>query len=135
MKISEFREKKMKQHSLRFLALVDESRKHIKEITPQELKEKMNKKEQFSLIDVREDHEWTKGHIPTAIHVGKGVIERDIENMIPEMNTPIVVYCSGGFRCALVADTLQRMGYTRVSSLDTGLQGWLDAGYDMTRQD
>lgn len=125
----------MKQHSLRFLALVEESRKRIKEITPQELKDKMDKNEPLSLIDVREDHEWTKGHIPKAIHVGKGIIERDIETMLPEMDTPIIVYCSGGFRCALVADTLQHMGYTQVSSLDTGLQGWLDAGYDMTRLD
>lgn len=121
----------MKQHSLRFLALVEESRKRIKEISPQTLKDKMDNEVKFSLIDVREDHEWARGHLPNAIHLGKGIIERDIENTIPDIHTPIVVYCSGGFRCALVADTLQKMGYTEVYSLESGLQGWLDCGYKL----
>lgn len=85
------------------------------------------------IIDVRESDEWETGYIPTAIHLSKGIIERDIEKKIPDLNTEIVVYCSGGFRCALVADSLQKIGYTQVYSLDTGLQGWLDAGYTLQK--
>lgn len=119
----------MKQHSSQFLTLVAESKKRIKEITAQNLKEKMDRHEPMCIIDVREDNEWPTGHIPNAIHMSKGIIERDIEKQIPEQQTPIVVYCSGGFRCALVADTLQRMGYTHVYSLENGMKGWADAGY------
>ena len=119
----------MKQHSPRFLALV--AKRCVQEITPQLLKQKMDREEPLCLIDVREDNEWSSsGHIPSAIFMSKGVIERDIEKKIPDPKTQIVVYCSGGFRCALVADTLQRMGYQHVYSLDTGLQGWVDAGFD-----
>lgn len=85
------------------------------------------------LIDVRELNEWETGYIPTAIHLSKGIIERDIEKKIPNLNDQVVVYCSGGFRCALVADNLQKMGYTQVYSLDTGLQGWLDEGYSLQK--
>lgn len=123
----------MKQHSPGFLALVTESKKRISEITPRDLKQKLDHKERFYLIDVREDNEWPTGHIPTAIHLGKGIIERDIEKKIPDLNAPIVTYCSGGFRCALVADTLQKMGYKHVFSLESGLQGWNDAGYDLEK--
>lgn len=123
----------MKQHSPRFLELVAESKKRIKEITPQALKLKLDNHEPLVLIDVREDNEWSTGYIPTAIHIGKGVIERDVEKQIPDMNTLIVTYCSGGFRCALVADTLQKMGYIQVYSLEKGLQGWMDAGYSLTQ--
>ncbi len=119
----------MKQHSPQFLALVTDAKKRIKEITPQILNEKMNNHESLQLIDVREDNEWPSGHIPTAIHMGKGIIERDIEKLFPNLQTQIVVYCSGGFRCALVADSLQKMGYKHVYSLGTGLQGWMDVGY------
>ncbi len=119
----------MKKHSARFLTLVTEVKKRIKEITPQMLKEKIDQHQTVSLIDVREDKEWLTGHIPTAIHISKGVIERDIEKIIPDPSVLIVVYCSGGFRCALVADSLQNMGYTNVYSLNNGLQGWIDAGY------
>ena len=121
----------MKQHSPRFLALVAKAKRCVQEITPQLLKQKMDREEPLCLIDVREDNEWSSsGHIPSAIFMSKGVIERDIEKKIPDPKTQIVVYCSGGFRCALVADTLQRMGYQHVYSLDTGLQGWVDAGFD-----
>lgn len=123
----------MKQHSPQFLALVTDAKKRINEITPDMLNEKIKHHEVFRLIDVREDSEWPAGHIPTAIHMGKGVIERDIEKEVPELNTPIVVYCSGGFRCALVADSLQKMGYKQVYSLSTGSQGWLDAGYQLEK--
>ena len=123
----------MKQHSPAFLALVAESKKRISEISASELKQALVNKEPLCLIDVREDTEWPTGHIPSAIHLGKGIIERDIEKKIPDLSTPIVTYCSGGFRCALVADTLQKMGYTHVHSLNTGMQGWIDAGYDLEK--
>ncbi len=124
----------MKQHAHGFLALVTESKKHIKEINPQELKEKLDQHEPLHLIDVREDHEWGTGNIPGAMHLGKGILERDIEKTIPDLTQQIVVYCSGGFRCALVADNLQKMGYSHVYSLNTGLQGWIDAGYPLEKK-
>lgn len=119
----------MKQHASGFLALVTEAKKHIQEITPQELKKLIDSGQTLTLIDVREENELVSGRIPGAIHLSKGIIERDIEKQIPDLASPIVVYCSGGFRCALVAQTLKSMGYTNVSSLDTGLQGWINAGY------
>ena len=121
----------MKQHTSRFLNLVASSKSRIKELSPALLKEKIDRKEHFVLIDVRETQEWIEGHIPSAIHISKGVIERDIEKNIPDAETPIIVYCSGGFRCALVADSLQSMGYTHVASLETGSKGWQDAGYPL----
>ncbi|KTC75473.1 rhodanese domain-containing protein [Legionella birminghamensis] len=123
----------MKQHSPGFLKIVTEAKQRIREISPQTLKEKMDRKESFHLIDVREDSEWANGHIPGAIHLAKGIIERDIEKQIPDLKAAIVVYCSGGFRCALVADNLQGMGYQHVYSLDTGSQGWIDAGFDWVK--
>ncbi|WP_131782927.1 rhodanese-like domain-containing protein [Legionella gresilensis] len=122
-----------KQHSPRFLALVSEAKKEIKEIDAPTLKEKIDKQLPMYLIDIREDHEWPIGHIPNAVHVSKGIIERDIEKLVPNTDTPIIVYCSGGFRCALVAKTLQEMGYEEVYSLAQGLQGWLDEGYGLEK--
>ena len=121
----------MKQHSPHFLTRVAAAKKRIKEITPLLLNDKLDHNEALHLIDVREDHEWTSGHIPTAIHLSKGIIERDIEKAIPDQHAQIIVYCSGGFRSALVADSLFNMGYTHVYSLDTGMQGWIDAGYNI----
>ena len=123
----------MKQHAQGFLALVAESKKRIKEITPKTLKEKIDRHEQMHLIDVRELNEWDTGYIPTAIHLSKGVVERDIEKKIPDLNTQVIVYCSGGFRSALVADNLQKMGYSNIFSLGTGLQGWLNDGYSLQK--
>lgn len=121
----------MKQHSARFLDIVARAKKRITEISPQMLKEKLDRKESLCIIDVREDNEWPSGHLPTAIHLSKGIIERDIEKKVPDVKTPIVVYCSGGFRCALVADSLQNMGYQQVYSLESGSQGWIDAGFKL----
>lgn len=118
-----------KQHASRFLMLVEDAKKRIQEITPQALKAKLDQKEPLLLIDVREDNEWPSGHIPGAMHLSKGIIERDIEKTIPDLNTAIVVYCSGGYRCALVADNLKNMGYTQVYSLDGGMTAWTNAGY------
>lgn len=123
----------MKQHSQGFLKLVAEAKKRINEISPQILKSKIDNNEKLIIIDVRETDEWETGKIPNAIHLSKGIIERDIEKIITDNQSNIVVYCSGGYRCALVADSLQKMGYTNVFSLDTGLQGWLDAGYSLVK--
>ncbi len=123
----------MKQHSQGFLKLVAEAKNRINEISPQILKSKIDNNEKLIIIDVRETDEWETGKIPNAIHLSKGIIERDIEKIITDNQSNIVVYCSGGYRCALVADSLQKMGYTNVFSLDTGLQGWLDAGYSLVK--
>lgn len=122
----------MKQHSPRFLDLVTEAKSRVRELTAQQLSEAMAQPHVPLLVDVREDNEWQNGHIPAAIHMGRGIIERDIEKRIPDPETVIVVYCSGGFRSALAADNLQRMGYRQVRSLTGGMQGWLDAGYTLT---
>lgn len=122
----------MKQHTSRFLKIVEEAKARIKEISPRELKEKLDRKEPVTIIDVREESEWTTGHIPNAIHLSKGIIERDIERVIADTETDIVVYCSGGFRCALVAESLEKMGYNNVSSLYSGLQGWVNEGFSVT---
>ncbi len=123
----------MKQHSQRFLDLVSESKSRVKEITPHDLNTKREHHEPLVLIDIREDHEITSGAIHGSMHLGKGIIERDIEKEIPDIHTPIVVYCSGGYRGVLVADTLQKMGYTEVSSLMGGLKGWQDAGFHLEK--
>src|SRR3989338_3807138 len=114
----------MKQHSNRFLSLVEKTKNHIKEISPQQLKQKLDRREHMMVIDVRDENEWRTGaHIPGAIHLSKGVIERDIEKKTQDPDAEIIVYCSGGFRCALVADSLQKMGCSNVCSLDTGMTG------------
>jgi len=121
------------QHSPRFLAIVDDAKKRIRETTVDDIKRKLDANENFLLIDVREDNEWEKDHLPRAIHLGKGVIERDIEKRVPDLNAPIVVYCGGGFRSALAADNLGKMGYTNVISMDGGIRGWREKGYPLTR--
>ncbi len=119
----------MKQHAQGFLGLVNQAKQHIQEITPAGLQTMIDQHAAFYLIDVREDHEWLSGHIPGALHLSKGIIERDIQKHIADVQASLVVYCSGGFRSALVAESLQAMGYTTVMSLSSGLQGWLDAGH------
>ena len=119
----------MKQHSTRFLNLVTHAKQQIKEINAQQLKKMMDTHQVMSIIDVREKKELDQGKIPGAIHLSKGVIERDIEKNIPDAHQTIVVYCSGGFRCALVAQSLQNMGYDQVVSLDKGMSAWVEAGY------
>lgn len=116
------------QHSPQFLRLVNESKKRVKETNVTEVKRRMDTGEKFLLVDVREDHEWAKGHLPGAVHLGRGIIERDIEIKVPDNATKIVLYCGGGFRSALVADNLQHMGYTNVESMDGGWRGWTEAG-------
>lgn len=116
------------QHAKRFLEIVDEARRHIEETTVQQVKARLDLGEHFHLVDVREESEWEAGHLPGAIHLGKGVIERDIEGRIPDLDAEIVLYCGGGFRSALAAESLQKMGYTRAISMDGGIRGWKEAG-------
>ena len=119
----------MAKHSPGFLKIVDAVRPHIKECTIRDVKQRLDRGERFHLVDVREDHEWAKGRLPGATHLGKGIIERDIEEKIPDHAAPIVLYCGGGFRSALAADNLQKMGYTNVISMDGGYRGWTEAGF------
>jgi rhodanese-related sulfurtransferase len=120
-------------HSPQFLKLVQDAKKRVKETNVPDVKRRMDACEKFLLIDVREDNEWAKGHLPNAVHLGRGIIERDIEQRIPDIGTKLVLYCGGGFRSALVADNLQKMGYTNVESMDGGWKAWLDAGLPTAR--
>ena len=122
------------QHAPRFLKIVDEARSRIKETKVDEVKQKLDRGEKFMLVDVREESEFAKDHLPGAIHLGKGVIERDIEARVPDLDTVLVLYCGGGFRSALAADNLQKMGYTNVISMDGGVRGWREKNYPMTRE-
>ena len=117
------------KHAPGFLQLVKDAQTRIRETNVQEVKKRLDAKDAFTLIDVREDNEWAKGHLPGAIHLGRGILERDIENTVPGKATPIVLYCGGGFRSALAADNLQKMGYTDVISMDGGWRGWTEAGF------
>ena len=115
-------------HSPGFLKIVEDARSRVKEFGIDEFLERLAAGERFVLLDVREDNEWAQGHLPSAHHMGRGVIERDIEEALPEKDTPLVLYCRGGFRSALAADHLQQMGYTNVTSLDGGWRGWTGRG-------
>jgi len=115
-------------HSPQFLKLVNDAKARVKETNVEDVKRRMEAGEKFLLVDVREDNEWANGHVPTAVHMGRGIIERDIEASVPDTSTKMILYCGGGFRSALVADNLQKMGYTNVESMDGGWKGWLAAG-------
>jgi len=116
-------------HAPKFLAIVNDAKKRVKETNVPEVKRRMDAGEKMILVDVREESEWANGHLPGAIHLGKGIIERDVETRIPDTSAKVVLYCGGGFRSALSADNLQKMGYTNVESMDGGWKGWLAAGY------
>ena len=116
------------KHSKGFLELVREAKKRVRETDVETILARLNKGEKFHLVDVREDNEWAAGHLPGAVHLGKGIIERDIERTIADPDAEIVLYCGGGYRSALAADALQRMGYTKVISMDGGYRGWVEAG-------
>jgi len=118
-------------HNPGFLRLVEQSKRRVKECTAADVKARFDRGEQFHFIDVREDREFADGHATGARHVGKGVIERDIETVIPNKQDRIVLYCGGGFRSALAADALQQMGYLNVISMDGGIRAWREAGYSM----
>jgi len=118
-----------KQHSARFLALVEEARKRVPELSIEEVKAKLERGESFRLIDVREGEEFARGHLPGAESVCKGILERDIEEKVPDTETPVVLYCGGGFRSALAGDNLKRMGYKKVWSMWGGWRAWSEAGF------
>jgi rhodanese-related sulfurtransferase len=120
------------QHPPRFLKIVDDARSRIRETNVDEVKARMDRGDKFLLVDVREESEFAKDHLPGAIHLGKGIIERDIEASVPDLDTEIVLYCGGGFRSALAADNLQKMGYTNVISMDGGIRGWREKAYLLT---
>ena len=115
-------------HAEQFLKIVNDAKKRVKETNVADVKRRRDAGEEFVLVDVREDNEWAAGHLPGAIHLGKGIIERDIEKAVPDPASKIVLYCGGGFRSALAADNLQKMGYTNVESMDGGWRGWNEAG-------
>jgi len=120
-------------HSEGFLSLVKDAKSRIQEEDYRETKRRLDAGEKFILIDAREDSEWARGHIPGAIHLGRGILERDVEKTVPDKNAKIVLYCGGGFRSALAADNLQKMGYRNVISMDGGWRGWTEAGFPIIR--
>ena len=121
------------KHSPGFLKLVEDAKKRVRELTVEQVKAKLDRGERFHLVDVREESEWAKDHLPGAVHLGKGVIERDVEERIPDQRAEIVLYCGGGFRSALAADNLLKMGYTNVWSMDGGIRDWRGKNYPLEK--
>jgi rhodanese-related sulfurtransferase len=121
------------QHPPRFLKIVDDAKTRVRETTVDKIKARMDRGEKFLLIDVREESEFANDHLPGAVHLGKGIIERDIEARVPEPDTEMVLYCGGGFRSALAADNLQKMGYTNVMSMDGGIRDWREKGFPLVK--
>ncbi len=121
------------KHSPAFLKIVEDAKSRIKEADFRDIKRRLDAREKITLVDVREESEWAHGHLPGAVHLGKGVIERDIEQAFPDKDAPLVLYCGGGFRSALAADNLQKMGYTDVVSMDGGWRGWTEAGFPVEK--
>ena len=121
------------QHAPGFLKIVKDAKSRVKETTVDEIKHRLDRGDRFMLVDVREDREFAQDHLPGAVHLGKGVIERDIEGKYPDTGTPLVLYCGGGYRSAMAADNLQRMGYTNVISMDGGIRVWRDKGYPLEK--
>jgi len=122
------------QHPPRFLTIVDDARTRVRETSVDTVKTRMDRGDKFLLVDVREESEYVNDHLPGAIHLGKGVIERDIEGRVPELNTEMILYCGGGFRSALAADNLQKMGYTSIISMDGGIRDWRKKGYPLSKE-
>jgi rhodanese-related sulfurtransferase len=114
------------KHAPAFLNIVEDAKKRVKETNVDEVKKRLDRGENLTLVDVREESEFAKGHLPNAVHLSKGVIERDIEKTIPDKDTEVILYCGGGFRSALAADNIQKMGYKNVISMDGGWKGWVE---------
>ena len=123
----------MAKHSPRFLQIVNDAKQRVKEVSVDQVKAMLDRGEKFQLLDVREDSEWAKDHLPGAVHLGKGVLERDVEQKVPDTDTPLILYCGGGFRSALAAESLQTMGYGNVISMDGGMRAWREAGYEVEK--
>jgi rhodanese-related sulfurtransferase len=115
------------KHSEGFLKIVNDAKSRVKETTVADVKRRQDAGEKFYFVDVREESEFAAGHATGAIHLGKGIIERDVENAIPDHHAKVILYCGGGYRSALAADNIQKMGYTNVESMDGGIRAWLDA--------
>ncbi len=126
---SNFQEGATMKHTEAFEKLCEDARSRIREVTAGDVKRKLDAGEKFHFIDVREDHEWNQGHAAGAEHLGRGIIERDIENIVPDKEAEIVLYCGGGYRSALAADNLQKMGYRNVLSMAGGFRAWREGGY------
>ncbi len=122
-----------KHHAPGFLALVADAKSRVREVTIEELRARLAAGEGWVLVDNREDREWDAGHLPDALHLSKGTIERDIEQAIPDKNAPVACYCGGGYRSALVCDNLQKMGYTNVVTVAGGYRGWVALGLPVTK--
>lgn len=122
-----------KTHGAGFTKLVDEARRGVRECTVNALKQRLDRGERFILIDVREESEFAADHLPNALHLGRGILEREIEARITDRTTELVLYCAGGYRSVLAAESLKKMGYENVTSMDGGIRGWKDAGYPVTK--
>lgn len=122
------------QHSDKFLKIVHDAKSRVKETNVADVKKRRAAGEQFLLVDVREESEWKDGHAADAIHLSKGIIERDIAKLIPDTNTKVVLYCGGGYRSALAADNIQKMGYTNVESMDGGFRAWVEQGMPTSKE-
>ena len=121
------------QHSPGFLKIVEDAKRRVREVSCDEVKRMLDRGQQFELVDTREESEFARGHLPNARHLSKGIIERDIETAIPDTSAAIVLYCGGGFRSALAADNLQKMGYSNVVSMDGGWREWTEKDYPTER--
>ncbi len=123
------------KHSPGFLKLVEDAKQRVRVTDIHEVKRRLDANETFHLVDVREESEWARGRLPGAIHLSKGIIERDVEQKFPDKDAPLVLYCGGGFRSALAADNVQKMGYTNVLSMDGGWRGWTEAGLPVEKDE
>ena len=123
----------MKDHARGFLGLVEQALSKVPEVDVYQVKNRLDKGEQFVLIDVREDNEWNLGRIPTALHLGKGIIERDIETGVEDRNTELILYCQGGFRSALAAESLNKMGFQNVFSMSGGFGAWVENEFSISQ--
>jgi len=124
----------MKNHNQGFLGLVQKALETIPEYDVHEVKNKIEQSQDFILVDVREDREWVQGNIPSSIHIGKGVIERDVANLIPNQETEIVLYCQGGYRSALAGESLKEMGYKNVLSMSGGFSDWVNNKFPVNQE-
>ena len=123
----------MKDHAKGFLSLVEQALSKVPEVDVYQIKNRLDKGEQFVLIDVREDNEWNLGRIPTAIHLGKGIIERDIESVVKDRSAELILYCQGGFRSALAAESLNKMGFQNVFSMSGGFGAWVENEFSISQ--
>ena len=121
------------KHPPRFLKIVEDAKSRVRETNVDEVKSRLDRGDKLVLIDVREDREFDADHLPGAVHLGKGIIERDVEAKYPDLQAELILYCGGGFRSALAADNLQKMGYSNVISMDGGIRGWREKGYSLEK--